>query len=140
LVFGALEPDHIWHLAGTLFESAAENPTAILGKVHNVGSGAPDVQEACSLTKFLLQTVSLDAYADTPTQHLPSLFLRVLAALSKHVGHLKPSELAAGLGLCREVLERVQPGGVGKIINDADERTSEVSKHNINRTQIYNQI
>jgi hypothetical protein len=95
--------------------------------VHNVGSGPPDVQEACSLTKFLLHTVSLDAYADTPTQHLPSLFLRVLAALSKHVGHLKPSELAAGLGLCREVLERVQPGGVGKVVNDADERTSEVS-------------
>lgn len=95
--------------------------------MHNVGSGAPDVQEACSLTKFLLQTVSLDAYADTPTQHLPSLFLRVLAALSKHVGHLKPSELAAGLGLCREVLERVQPGGVGKTANDADERTSEVN-------------
>jgi len=125
LVFGALEPDHVWRLAGALFEVATENPSKEQEAIRSVGSGAPDVQEACALTLFLLHTVALDAYADTPTQHLPSLFLRVLAALSKHVGHLEPPELAAGLSLCRQVLARVQPGGIGRA-NDADERTSEV--------------
>ncbi|XP_059475824.1 protein dopey-1-like isoform X2 [Neocloeon triangulifer] len=126
LVFGALEPDHVWRLAGALFEAAVENPSESSETVKSVGSGSPDVQEACALTLFLLRTVALDAYADTPTQHLPSLFLRVLAALSKHCEQLQPADLAAGLRLCREVLERVQPGGIGRT-NDADEQTSEVS-------------
>ncbi|CAB3373210.1 Hypothetical predicted protein [Cloeon dipterum] len=126
LVFGALEPDHVWRLAGALFETAAENPSEPSKNVKTVGSGIPDVHEASALTLFLLKTVALDAYADTPTHHLPSLFLRILAALSKHCERLHPSELAAGLSLCRQVLERVQPGGVGRL-NDQDERTSEVS-------------
>lgn len=92
-------------------------------------SGPPDVVEVCSLTQFLLDMVSLDTYADTPTEHLPGLFLRVLIALTKHCDQLNAVELAASLQLCRRVLVRVQPGSWGPSMSthEEDDRASHVS-------------
>lgn len=75
--------------------------------------------------------VSLDTYADTPTEHLPGLFLRVLVALTKNCSQLNATELAASLQLCRRVLVRVQPGNWGpslsSIHGDEEDRHSHVS-------------
>lgn len=105
--------------------------TADHGPVRSVDSGIPDIVEVCTLTQFLLDMVSLDTYADTPTEHLPGLFLRVIIALTKHCSQLTAIELASSLQLCRRVLVRVQPGNWGPSISsihgDEDERNSHVS-------------
>ncbi|KAF4532766.1 hypothetical protein B566_EDAN003546 [Ephemera danica] len=139
LLFSALEPSYVWQFTGTLFENACkgaaegnemvESGCEQLGPVKPVDSGPPNIVEVCSLTQFLLDMVSLDTYADTPTEHLPGLFLRVLVALTKHCSHLSATELASSLQLCRRVLVRVQPGSWGGPAphTEEDDRGSHVS-------------
>ena len=65
--------------------------------------------EVCTLTEFLLETVSLDAFIDTPSEHLPKLFHEIISKLTSHVDILSPMEIEKSLSLCAKILSKVQP-------------------------------
>ncbi|XP_012258853.2 protein dopey-1 homolog isoform X2 [Athalia rosae] len=114
LLFSTLEPSYVWKHCGYLFEQACaervknRKETQDIG-VNSVGSGMPNLIEVCILTEFLLDTVSLDAFMDTPSEHLPGLFYQVINKLSYHTDVLSPTEISNSLGLCAKILSRVQP-------------------------------
>ncbi|XP_011692229.1 PREDICTED: protein dopey-1 homolog isoform X2 [Wasmannia auropunctata] len=114
LLFSTLEPSYIWIHCGHLFERAcntrAKTQVAIEDvAVRPVGSGMPNLVEVCVLTEFLLETVSLDAFIDTPSEHLPGLFYEITSKLLHHSGILSPTEISKGLKLCAKILSKVQP-------------------------------
>ncbi|XP_024938328.1 protein dopey-1 homolog isoform X2 [Cephus cinctus] len=114
LLFSPLEPSYVWIHCGYLFDKACHarvnvrKETEDVG-VKNVGSGMPDLMEVCILAEFLLDTVSLDASINTPSEHLPGLFHQIINKLSEHVDELSPAEISKSLGLCAEILSKVQP-------------------------------
>ncbi|XP_039275981.1 protein dopey-1 homolog [Nilaparvata lugens] len=129
LLFGSLEPRYLWQYVGTLVAAAcctrgggascststsASTSTSSWsaageGYVRRVGSGDPSLVEVCALAEFLLDTVSLETYSETPTEHLPSLFLQIVTLLTEHCDTLSPLQTAKGLQLCAKILTRVQP-------------------------------
>ncbi|KDR16353.1 protein dopey-1 homolog isoform X2 [Zootermopsis nevadensis] len=129
LFFSTLEPCYIWIYAGTLFDEACEqqttndetaspeNGSTPKEEVKPVGSGPPNLLEVCTLTEFLLDAVSLETYMDTPSEHLPGLFLHVVTQLTLYCDALLPQEVARSLQLCAKVLSRVQPSA---LVNQQD--------------------
>lgn len=114
LLFSTLEPSYIWIHCGHLFEKAcntrAKTQVAIEDvAVQSVGSGMPNLVEVCVLTEFLLETVSLDAFIDTPSEHLPGLFYEIISKLLHHSNILSPTEISKSLKLCAKILSKVQP-------------------------------
>ncbi|CAB0003224.1 unnamed protein product [Nesidiocoris tenuis] len=68
----------------------------------------------CTLTEFLLDKVStFDTSTDTPSKHLPSLFLQVVTLLAENCNQLTSVQIVKGLKLCSKILNRVQPVIVG---------------------------
>lgn len=65
--------------------------------------------QICTLTEFLLDIVSLETYTDTPSEHLPALFLQIVTLLSNHCDTLTSVQISKGLQLCAKILTRVQP-------------------------------
>ncbi|XP_014250328.1 protein dopey-1 homolog isoform X1 [Cimex lectularius] len=115
-LFGILESKYLWQYMGQLLERACQNPVHCSGSenpVKRVASGEPGVVEICTLTEYLLDTISLEAYADTPSEHLPSLFLQIVTLLTKHYNSLSAIQVANGLKLCAKILTRVQPVIIG---------------------------
>lgn len=53
--------------------------------------------------------MSLETYSDTPSEHLPSLFLQIVTLLTEHCDTLSPIQTAKALQLCAKILTRVQP-------------------------------
>lgn len=114
LLFSTLEPSYIWIHCGHLFEKACNTraKTQIMLEdvaVKPVGSGMPNLVEVCVLTEFLLETVSLDAFIDTPSEHLPGLFYEIISKLLYHSNILSPMEISKSLKLCAKILSKVQP-------------------------------
>ncbi|XP_032664309.1 protein dopey-1 homolog isoform X1 [Odontomachus brunneus] len=114
LLFSTLEPSYIWIHCGYLFEKAcntrAKTQVAIEDiTVRPVGSGIPNLVEVCILTEFLLETVSLDAFIDTPSEHLPGLFYEITSKLLYHINILSPMEISKSLKLCAKILSKMQP-------------------------------
>ncbi|XP_011499422.1 PREDICTED: protein dopey-1 homolog [Ceratosolen solmsi marchali] len=119
LLFSTLEPQYVWIHCGYLFEKACEKINSNRGlcqwqekqkpMVKEVGSGLPSLVEICMLTEFLLETVSLDAFIDTPSEHLPSLFHSIIDKLSNCINFLLPMEITMSLKLCGKILSKVQP-------------------------------
>ncbi|XP_011859860.1 PREDICTED: protein dopey-1 homolog isoform X1 [Vollenhovia emeryi] len=114
LLFSTLEPSYIWIHCGHLFEKAcgtgARTQVTIEDvAVRPVGSGMPNLVEVCVLTEFLLETVSLDAFIDTPSEHLPGLFYEITSRLLYHSSILSPTEISKSLKLCGKILSKVQP-------------------------------
>ncbi|XP_070151430.1 protein DOP1 homolog isoform X2 [Polyergus mexicanus] len=114
LLFSTLEPSYIWIHCGHLFEKAcnsrAETQVTIEDvTVKTVGSGMPNLVEVCILTEFLLETVSLDAFIDTPSEHLPGLFYEIISKLLYHINILSSTEISKSLKLCAKILSKVQP-------------------------------
>ncbi|GLG96495.1 Protein of unknown function [Gryllus bimaculatus] len=125
LLFSSLEPCYIWQYTGTLFSNACQSQPSNTnslsqssensessetrsskGHVRPVGSGPPDLEEVCTLTEFLLDSVSLEAYVETPGEHLPGLFLYIVTQLTEGCGSISPSEVARALQLCAKILTR----------------------------------
>lgn len=90
LLFSTLEPQYVWTHCGYLFGKACEfdkgskrskyrrsklSAEQADSLIKPVGSGFPELQEVCELTAFLLESVSLDAFIDTPSEHLPRYFI-----------------------------------------------------------------
>lgn len=114
LLFSTLESQYVWIHCGYLFEKACQYRVRSRDlhreqSVKEVGSGIPDLPEICALTEFLLDTVSLDAFIDAPSEHLPNLFYNVIDKLSQRVDYLDPTEIAKSLQLCGKILSKVQP-------------------------------
>jgi len=113
LLFSTLEPSYIWIHCGHLFEKAcntrAKTQVVIDDVVRPVGSGIPNLVEVCVLMEFLLETVSLDAFIDTPSEHLPGLFYEIISKLLHHSSILSPMEISKSLKLCAKILSKVQP-------------------------------
>ncbi|XP_020283145.1 protein dopey-1 homolog isoform X2 [Pseudomyrmex gracilis] len=114
LLFSTLEPSYIWIHCGHLFEKAcnvrSKTQVAIEDiTVRPVGSGMPNLVEVCILTEFLLETVSLDAFIDTPSEHLPGLFYEIISKLLHHISILSSMEISKSLKLCAKILSKVQP-------------------------------
>ncbi|XP_073990011.1 protein DOP1 homolog isoform X1 [Rhodnius prolixus] len=113
LLFGSLEPRYLWQYIGKLFNTAcSKNSSASIdleNPVKRVSSGDPGIVEICTLTEFLLDIVSLETYTDTPSEHLPALFLQIVTLLSNHCDTLTSVQISKGLQLCAKILTRVQP-------------------------------
>ncbi|XP_076619120.1 protein DOP1 homolog isoform X1 [Colletes latitarsis] len=114
LLFSTLEPSYVWIHCGYLFEQACQARTNSKCEpedvaVKPVGSGMPNFMEICILTEFLLETVSLDAFIDTPSEHLPGLFYEIISKLMYHIDLLSPMEISRSLRLCAKILSKVQP-------------------------------
>lgn len=114
LLFSTLEPSYIWIHCGHLFEKACNIRAKTLIAIEDaivrpVGSGMPNLVEVCVLTEFLLETVSLDAFIDTPSEHLPGLFYEITSKLLYHSNILSPMEISKSLKLCGKILSKVQP-------------------------------
>ncbi|XP_033225159.1 protein dopey-1 homolog isoform X2 [Belonocnema kinseyi] len=114
LLFSTLEPSYVWTHCGVLYEKSCQMRVTNQGKVmddsvKSVGSGIPALMEVCTLTEFLLETVSLDAFIDTPSEHLPKLFHEIMSKLTNHVDILSPMEIEKSLRLCAKILSKVQP-------------------------------
>ncbi|XP_063217046.1 protein dopey-1 homolog isoform X2 [Bacillus rossius redtenbacheri] len=128
LLFSTLEPFYIWVYIGTLFSSACSRHTAPSANgrpVKPVGSGQPSLLEVCVLAEFLLDTVSLETYMDTTSEHLPSLFLHIVDQLVNHCHSLSPRELSASLQLCTKILSRVRPSPLASPPDCSARKTSE---------------
>lgn len=114
LLFSTLEPSYIWIHCGHLFEKACNIRAKVQVVIEDVavrpvGSGMPNLVEVCVLTEFLLETVSLDAFIDTPSEHLPGLFYEIISKLLYHSNILSPMEISKSLKLCAKILSKVQP-------------------------------
>ncbi|XP_033338749.1 protein DOP1 homolog isoform X2 [Megalopta genalis] len=114
LLFSTLEPSYVWIHCGHLFEKACQDRANSKNEaedviVRPVGSGVPNFMEVCILTEFLLDTVSLDAFIDTPSEHLPGLFHEIVSKLLCYVDLLSPMEISRSLRLCAKILSKVQP-------------------------------
>ncbi|XP_053971376.1 protein dopey-1 homolog isoform X2 [Hylaeus volcanicus] len=114
LLFSTLEPSYVWIHCGHLFEHACQARARSKREVEDVvvrpvGSGMPNFMEICILTEFLLETVSLDAFIDTPSEHLPGLFYEIISKLMYHIDLLSPMEISRSLRLCAKILSKVQP-------------------------------
>ncbi|XP_014214024.1 protein dopey-1 homolog isoform X2 [Copidosoma floridanum] len=119
LLFSTLEPQYVWIHCGYLFEKACEKDygsrSARLRRtyqepsVKQIGSSMPDLAEVCLLSEFLLDTVSLDAFIDTPSEHLPSLFHHIIEKLTSRIDYLSAIEITKSLELCSKILLKVQP-------------------------------
>jgi len=112
LLFSSLEPRYMWQYCGQLVASACSlthSPHSTASQVQPIGSGDPGLVEVCALTEFLLDTVSLETYSDTPSEHLPALFLHIVTLLTDHCDMLSPVQTARALQLCAKILTRVQP-------------------------------
>lgn len=136
LLFSTLEPSYIWIHCGHLFEKACHTRVASQREIQDinvkmVGSGMPDLMEVCILTEFLLETVSLDAFIDTPSEHLPGLFHEIINKLSDHVDLLSSAEISKSLGLCGKILSKVQPT---MIISHSDKLERESANTKLNST------
>lgn len=116
-MFSTLEPSYVWTHCGVLYEKSCKlrinNREVADASVKTVGSGMPGLMEVCTLTEFLLDTVSLDAFIDTPSEHLPKLFHDIITNLSRHVEILSPMEIEKSLSLCAKILSKVQPTETG---------------------------
>lgn len=114
LLFSTLEPSYIWTHCGHLFGKACNTKMQTQGIIDDVvvrpiGSGMPDLVEVCILTEFLLETVSLDAFIDAPSEHLPGLFYEIVSKLLHHINILSSVEISKSLKLCAKILSKVQP-------------------------------
>ncbi|XP_023718221.1 protein dopey-1 homolog isoform X2 [Cryptotermes secundus] len=142
LLFSTLEPCYIWIYAGTLFDEACERQTtneeaslenerSPKGEVKPVGSGPPDLLEVCTLTEFLLDTVSLETYMDTPSEYLPGLFLHIITQLTQYCDALLPQEVTRSLQLCAKILSRIQPSALANNPDSAKVSTLDLSEEKI---------
>ncbi|XP_012276640.1 protein dopey-1 homolog isoform X2 [Orussus abietinus] len=119
LLFSTLEPSYVWTYCGCLFDKACERrekgqeedraKTPNFSALQAVGSGFPGLTEVCLLTEFLLETVSLDAFVDTSSEHLPRLFYQIINRTSDLLDILQPTEILKCLNLCSRILSKVQP-------------------------------
>lgn len=142
LLFSTLEPCYIWVYMGTLFDKACGTQAAVdtpkisqhvdlkvNTEVKPVGHGPPNLLEVCALAEFLLDAVSLEAYMDTPSEHLPGLFLHIIRKLTEHCDNLSAEDIARSLQLCAKVLSKVQPSVIavsslnGKSVSDQIDTT-----------------
>lgn len=85
----------------------------------------------CTLTEFLLDTVSLETYMDTPSEHLPGLFLHMITQLTQYCDVLLPQEIARSLQLCAKILSRVQPSALANHLDSAKMSTVDLSEEKI---------
>ncbi|KAJ9601413.1 hypothetical protein L9F63_000437, partial [Diploptera punctata] len=143
LLFSTLEPCYIWIYAGTLYNNACECQTSnnekaspehessSKGEVKPVGSGPPKLIEVCTLTEFLLDIVSLETYMDTPSEHLPGLFLHIITQLTQYCDALLPLEIAKSLQLCAKILSRVQPSALANQSDNAKMSTADFSEEKL---------
>ncbi|KAI5737971.1 hypothetical protein M8J77_001325 [Diaphorina citri] len=135
LMFSSLEPRYFWQYTGSLFSDACKRASLEEGeenassRVKRVGAGHLTLIEVCVLTEFILDTVTVETYSDTPSEHLPSLFLHLVSALREYCAELSSSQTALALGLCTKILTRVQPTiPEPEIIEDVAKDANSVSK------------
>ncbi|KAI5703359.1 hypothetical protein M8J75_010863 [Diaphorina citri] len=135
LMFSSLEPRYFWQYTGSLFSDACkrasleEGEENVSSRVKRVGAGHLTLIEVCVLTEFILDTVTVETYSDTPSEHLPSLFLHLVSALREYCAELSSSQTALALGLCTKILTRVQPTiPEPEIIEDVAKDANSVSK------------
>ncbi|XP_043286527.1 protein dopey-1 homolog isoform X2 [Venturia canescens] len=132
LLFSTLDPSYVWVHCGYLLEKACQSrvsgDSAISAdtSIGPVGKGMPNLMEVCTLTEFLLETVSLDAFVDTPCEHLPGLFYEIINKLSSRLEVLSPIEISTSLNLCGKILSKVQP----TVITQVDKPSSELEGKN----------
>ncbi len=71
LLFGTLEECYVWSYTGRLLQKSTNEVASLAAvttankEVQPVGTGPPHFLEMCSLTVFLLETLSVDSSSDT---------------------------------------------------------------------------
>ena len=112
LLFAQLETRYVWRLCEKVFSEAAQSSQSHDEReetVGGVGSGPPSLTQTCHIIDFLLNTVSIETYIETSSEHLPCLFQAMVTSITCNLESLRPSVLACSLATLRKVLARVQP-------------------------------
>lgn len=122
MLLSSLEPFYIWDYAGLLFAKCCKSD-----------DGARcDIMELCVLLEYLLDTLPLETYVDTISEHLPKLFIKLTDLLIKHLDKLTMDEMYASLSLCTKIVGRIQTMVVTSSYDDISTRLSS-SMHEINQ-------
>ncbi|XP_052808898.1 protein dopey-1-like isoform X3 [Mya arenaria] len=114
LLFGTFEPYFIWDYASRIFEHACEgrgkgkHGASRQGSVIE-GQETATVEDLCELLVFLLDSVSLETFSETQTEHLPNLLHNIILSLDHHCGRLADHDIITTLQLCTKMLSKVQP-------------------------------
>lgn len=66
---------------------------------------------------------------DTPSEHLPGLFLHIISKLTDHCDELSPVEVARSLQLCAKILSRVQPSMLANNPVGGNKAAGELNQH-----------
>ncbi|KAF7692896.1 hypothetical protein HF521_010506 [Silurus meridionalis] len=110
LLFNSFEPYYMWDYIARWFEDSCRKTLSVSD------SSLLSLFEFCQLIDFLLDIVSLETYIEIQTEHLPQLLLRMVSAITLHLGALSLSELKHCLCLCSKILSKVQPPLVSPLI------------------------
>ncbi len=114
LLFGTFDSSYIWDFCGGAFERAAAKKRRINDThacdVNEIGSDpSSTVIEMSAIIDFLLDIVSIETYVETHSEHLPSLFRKVVTVLSERCDVFTAKEVTKGLSLAKKLLSKVQP-------------------------------
>ncbi|KAG8444835.1 hypothetical protein GDO86_009840 [Hymenochirus boettgeri] len=112
LLFNSFEPYYMWDYIARWFEECCRR--TLHSRLQSPAGDSSKSSELplinfCLLVDFLLDIVSLEAYIEIQTEHLPQLLLRMISALTSHLQTLDLRELADSLKLCSKILSKVQP-------------------------------
>ena len=102
LMFAQLETSYVWALCGEQFRetSCLENRSctpvqrsgggAEVDSVGAIGAGPPSLTQICNIIVFLLETVSIETYIETSSEHLPSLFKVMVSSITENLEQISP--------------------------------------------------
>ena len=113
LLFAQLDTSYVWTVCGQHFSNACDDNNQDDvdegDEVGAVGSGPSSVIQCCNVIVFLLDTVSIETYIETSSEHLPSLFKLMVTKLTEHIEKIKAHVLSVCISTLRKILARVQP-------------------------------
>lgn len=110
MLLSSLEPFYIWDYARSLFAKCCQTKSLDTTVTQNGDSFEvrTDILELCMLLEYLLDTLPLETYVDTISEHLPKLFVKLSELLIKHLDQLSIEEIFASLSLCTKIVARIQ--------------------------------
>lgn len=68
---------------------------------------------------------------DTPSEHLPGLFLHIITQLTQYCDALLPQEIARSLQVCAKILSRVQPSALANQLDSTKMSALDLSEEKI---------
>ncbi|XP_033095946.1 protein dopey-1-like isoform X2 [Anneissia japonica] len=125
LLFGTFEPYFMWEYVAKRFDLCCQQKVLEEEIEQPQDESKVTISELCMLVEFLLDIVSLEAYVEIPTEHLPQLLCKVTMSMTNYCEYLSPEELKSSLQLCNKLLTKVQPSMVTSPLTEEDMRITD---------------